>query len=145
MAWIAPPGGRVIRTEAPVQYALAGPDARGEFLRVWPVLEEAIQAYADTHHQEHVWSKIESGNAQIWTTPTSALVTEIRVWPTGLKEAVAWLAGGEISSLLMLKPAFEAWAKAKGCARAGIQLGRSGWERVLKDYAPAGIQLVKDL
>ena len=140
-----PPGGRIVREKTPIEYALAGADARDEFLRAWPWLEAAIQAYADTHHEEHVWAKIEDGQAQLWTTPRSAFVSEIRVWPTGMKEAVAWLAGGEADELLMLKPAFEAWAKSKNCKRVGFALGRKGWERVLKDYRVAGITLMKEL
>lgn len=142
--WSAP-GARIIPTMTPIRYALAGDDAREEFLRVWPWLEAAIRAYADTHRQEHVWAKIESGSAQIWTTPGAAFVSEIRIWPAGLREAIAWLAGGKLDELMMLKPSFEAWARSKNCKRVGFSLGRKGWERVLKDYRPAGITLMKDL
>jgi hypothetical protein len=145
-----PPGGRVERHFSPqfmptVRGPLDGEAAHAELERVWPLLEAAILAYAPTHRIEHVRVKLDSGHCQIWTTPNAAFVSEIRVWPTGLREAIGWLAGGDLDELLMMQPAFEAWARSKDCKRIGIQLGREGWERKLDGYRKTGIQLVKDL
>ncbi len=130
---------------AAVRGPLTSDTARAEFARSWPLLEAAVLAYAPTHEQAHVWAKIETSDAQLWTTPEAALVTEIRVWPTGLREAIGWLAGGDIDELLNMRPAFEAWARSKRCKRVGILLGREGWSRKLDGYRTAGVQLMKDL
>lgn len=150
MAHFGPPGGIIIKAMSPqfapnVRGPLDGEDARSELERQWPLLEAAILAYAPTHRLEHVRDKLDSGHAQLWTTPHAAFVSEIRIWPTGLREAVGWLAGGDIDELLMMQPAFEEWAREKTCRRVGILLGRSGWSRKLPGYRSAGIQMMKDL
>lgn len=137
--------GPVAPTLALPRQPLDGPAARNEFELVWPLLERAILAYGDTHRKAHVWSKIEGRDAQLWITVGAALVTEIRVWPSGLREAVGWLAAGDLNELLSLRPRFEAWARAHRCKRVGIVLGRRGWARKLPGYRPAGIQLAKEL
>lgn len=146
-----PPGGVVVRAVAPlpvfdaVNGPLTGERARLELERVWPLLEAAILAYAQTHDFGHVWSSVETGDRQLWTAPNAALVSEILVWPTGLREASGWLAGGDLDELLSMQPAFEAWARSKRCKRVGIQLGRDGWERKLAGYRKTGIRMAKDL
>lgn len=145
-----PPGGRVERHYSPqfmpaVLGPLDGEAAHAELERVWPLLEAAILAYAPTHRIEHVRAKLDTGHSQLWTTPDAALVSEIRIWPTGLREASGWLAGGDLDELLSMQPAFEAWARSKDCKRIGILLGREGWGRKLDGYRSAGIQMMKDL
>jgi hypothetical protein len=98
------PGVRIERCHSPQflpasKGPLTGEDARAELERTWPLLEAAILAYAPTHEIEHVWQKIETSNAQLWTRSNAALVTEIRLWPTGLREAIGWLAGGDLDQL----------------------------------------------
>src|SRR5690606_8192610 len=105
-----PPGGRVERHFSP-QFAsslrgpLDGKAAHSELERVWPLLEAAILAYAPTHDLEHVKAKTDTGHAQLWTTRNAALVSEILIWPTGLREASGWLAGGDLEELLAMQPA----------------------------------------
>lgn len=118
---------------------------RDDFERCWPLLKPAILLYGDTHRKKHVWESIESGHSQLWCTELSAVVSSIKVWPTGMKEVIGWLAGGDIKGIQQLVPQIESWAKKRGCARAGILLGREGWARALDGYKPAGIQLMKEL
>lgn len=115
------------------------------FDRVWPLLKPAVEAYGPTHTRDHVWQAIERGEAQLWTHADCAMVTEIKVWPTGFKEAVAWLAGGSLEGIRILTPTIEAWAKTKGCARAAVIAGRRGWSRELTGYRPVGAFLTKEL
>lgn len=117
---------------------------RDEFLRVWPFLAKAILAFGPTHTEGHVWAALEAKHAQLWTTENAAFVSEIKVWPTGFKEAVGWLAGGNMAELLTLQPQFENWAREAGCARVRM-ISRLGWSRVMTDYSPHGVYLTKDL
>jgi len=116
---------------------------RDEFRRVWPLLKEAI--IHDTHRKRHVWDAIDKGDCQLWTAPNAAIVTELRVFPTGLKVINGWLAGGELEGVKALVSQAEAWGKSQGCVKAGISCGRAGWSRKLDGYAVAGVQLTKEL
>lgn len=118
-------------------------DVRAEFERAWPWLKAAI--VHDTHRKRHVWEAIERGDVQLWFNDTAAIVTEIRVFPTGLKIINGWLAGGNLDGVKTLVAQAERWGKAQGCAKAGISCGRPGWSRELDGYALAGVQLTKEL
>lgn len=109
----------------------------------WPHLEAALEHYGPTHEKRHVIEALESGKAQFWYAPEAAILTEIKVWPTGFKEVVGWLAGGEIDGVLRLIPQIETWAQGIGCQRA-IITGRYGWKRRLSGYRPLGSTFVKD-
>lgn len=119
--------------------------SRALFDRYWPMIEPAIAAYGPTHSKEDVWQQIESGHAQLWTLPHAVMVTEIKRWPTGFKEAVAWLAGGSLAEIRDFTPTLEDWARAEGCDRAAVTAGRPGWGRALDGYRLAGSFLTKDL
>jgi len=67
---------------------------RGHFERLWPLLEQAVARYGPTHEKEHVWQAIEAGQAQFWPGVNSAMVTEVKVYPTGFREIIGWLAAG---------------------------------------------------
>jgi hypothetical protein len=114
------------------------------FNRVWRWLRKALETYGPTHRKRHVWQRIESGECQLWTTENSAIVTSIETWPTGLTELNFWLAGGDLSELLRIRPEVEEWAIGKGCHRASI-VGRSGWLRALPGYRAATTASIKDL
>lgn len=118
---------------------------RDEFERVWPWLEQALAAYGDTHRKAHVIEAIETEQAVLFSRPGAAMVIEINTWPTGMKEAVAWLAGGDLKTIRAMTPEIEAWAKARGCHRAAVNAGRIGWAKALGDYRARGVYLTKDL
>lgn len=115
------------------------------FDRVWPMLKRAVDRWGPTHRKWHVWTLVESGNAQLWTTNRAAILTTVDVLPTGLKELSWWLAGGDLKEGLPLVPGIEQWARGQGCTRTIIRGGREGWAAVLTDYRRAAITLVKDL
>jgi hypothetical protein len=115
------------------------------FDRVWPMLKRAVDRWGPTHRKWHVWSLVESGNAQLWASEKAAIVTSINITPTGFKEVGLWLAGGDMRDGLPMVPAIEQWAKTMGCARTVIRGGRTGWAAILTDYRRAAITLVKEL
>ena len=81
-------------------------------------------------------SHIASGRAQLWAGRGAALVTE-RVCDAGVHSLHVWLAGGELSEILALRPGIEAWARAQGCQFITID-GRPGWARVLRTHGYVG-------
>jgi len=118
---------------------------REEFDRVWPWLAQAILAYGPTHTKDDVWRRIEAGEVHLFAMPNAAMAIELKRWPTGFKEAVAWLAGGSGEEIETFTPRIEAWARAEGCHRAAIIAGRAGWQRRRGGYRMAGVYLTKDL
>jgi hypothetical protein len=117
---------------------------REEFDRLWPLLEEAVHRYGETHDKEHVWARIEAGYAHFWALPNSALVTEIQTYETGLREIRGWLAAGDIHEIKAFIPHLEAWGRMAGCKRAAIT-GRRGWLRAFDDYRDVATIMVKEL
>ena len=106
---------------------------RAEFERVAPWLAQALHHAGDTHKLEDVWALIASGDALLWTTPRSAVVTQIVVFPRR-RVLDVWLAGsalGGLSEVLGLLPAAEAWARERGIVEV-ILTGRLGWSKVLR-------------
>lgn len=117
-----------------------------EFDRLWPLLEKAIARYGPTHTKEDVWQAIVSGQAQFWPGANSAMVTEVKSYPTGFTEIIGWLAAGELKEIEAMMRFAEAAAKANGCHRVNLTC-REGFR---KPFAKTGyrqkmIVLVKDL
>lgn len=118
-------------------------NVRAEFEKAWPLLKPAI--IHDTHRKRHIWDAIDKGLAQLWTLDGAALVTEIKVYPTGLRAMNLWLAGGVLAGVQALVVRAEAEAKSRRCALMTISFCRPGWERALNGYSKAGIQLTKEI
>jgi hypothetical protein len=118
-------------------------DRRSHFEAAWPWLEAALNSFPlRTHEKAHVWAAIVKGDAQLWTCETAALVTEITVYPTGLRCLNAWLAGGDIEGVVRLNNAADDYARSIGCSARSIH-GRRGWLRALGDYQEAATVMVK--
>lgn len=119
---------------------------RGQFDRLWPLLAEAVARYGPTHEKEHVWQAIEAGQAQFWPGARSAMVTEVKVYPTGFKEIIGWLAAGNLQEIEVMMGFAEAAAKANGCHRVNLTC-REGFKKPFANlgYRQKMIVLVKDL
>lgn len=69
---------------------------------------------------------------QFWPGENCACVTEIIEFPQ-LKALNFFLVGGDMDELLTkMHHAVIEWARANGCKRVALVLGRKGWERALK-------------
>lgn len=114
-----------------------------EWTRCEPWLAAALEHAGGTHTLDDVRQACLEGRAQFWPGRNAAIVTEINVYPQ-MKAVWFFLTGGALEELLAMKPVIEAWAKGLGCTRAECG-GRSGWERVLKDYQKFCVVLTKEL
>lgn len=119
---------------------------RADFDRLWPLLAEAIARYGPTHDKEHIWQAIEAGQAQFWPGAHSAMVTEVKAYPTGFQEIIGWLAAGKLEEIEVMMGFAEAAAKANGCHRVNLTC-REGFKRPFgkKGYRQIMVVLVKDL
>lgn len=117
-----------------------------EWARCSPWIDAALAHAGRTHDLADVLELIKAGDAQFWPGRGAAMVTEVTDFPRA-KVLSLWLAGGDLGELINeLRPKAEAWGRAQGCAQVTI-LGRSGWERALRDcgYEPAARLVMKDL
>lgn len=117
---------------------------REQFDRTWPWLESAMQVYGKTHEKEHLWMEIYTGRAQLWPMPNAVNLTTVETHPTGLKEARAWLAGGDLKDIVTWEGPMCEWAKSIGCHRTSI-VGRRGWLKALPGYRELVTTFAKDL
>lgn len=115
------------------------------FERCWPWLEEALKAFpVHTHDKVHVWEAVTAGGCHLWQNETAAVVTEITVYPTGVRALNAWLAGGDLEGVHDLDKQIDDFARAQGIQWRTI-LGRDGWLRRLDGYRKVGTMMVKEL
>lgn len=120
-------------------------DRRSHFEAAWPWLQAALDSYPlRTHDKAHVWHAIATGDAQLWTCETAALVTEISVYPTGLRILNVWLAGGDMAGVKRLETDIAQFGRGRRCDAITFQ-GREGWVRALDGYGKAALVIFKRL
>lgn len=116
--------------------------------KVSPMLQKAIDVQ-DEWTLEGVKSLLikPNSNAQLWMVGnTSAIVTMIQNFQTGVNKCLLFLGGGAgLENSLHTHAEIETWAKKYfGCHKMIIH-GRPGWERVLTGYERATVCLEKKL
>lgn len=80
-------------------------------------------------------------DAQMWShaakllwNDTSAIIFELKEYPSGLKEVHGLAAVGDMDSIILqLIPMAEQWGREMGCVTASIA-SRGGWARALKSH-----------
>jgi hypothetical protein len=119
-----------------------------DFERVSGYLQEALGYTGNTHTLDNVRQGIADGVLQLWPAVTSALVTELILYPTGLKVVNFFLAGGNLDEVRSLYPIALGWARSQGCTRATFT-GRRGWERTFltreEGWSPSLTYFTKEL
>ena len=108
--------------------------------RKW--ITDALRYAHNSHTYEQVIDIVKRGDAQLWALKDSAIVTEIVSYPQR-RTLRFWLAGGNLKTLLEVEPKIRKWSILYRCEAVEI-IGRKGWEKVLKDYEPTAIVLVKE-
>jgi len=108
--------------------------------RKWII--DALRYAHNSHTYEQVIDIVKRGDAQLWALKDSAIVTEIIDYPQR-RTLRFWLAGGNLKTLLEVEPKIRKWSILYRCRAVEI-IGRKGWEKVMKDYEPTAIVLVKE-
>jgi len=81
---------------------------------------------------EWIDAQVHSGLFQFRCTERAAILFEVKVYPSGLRDVHGILAAGDLAEIRdILIPSAEAWGRAHGCAGSIIE-SRSGWARVLR-------------
>jgi hypothetical protein len=95
-----------------------------------PLFEAALDGRL--YRIEHLDFLLASGRAQIWFGDHSAIVTEVREYPTRARVLHGLVAAGELDEIVgTLIPKAEGWGRSVGCRLAMIE-SRPGWVRKLK-------------
>ena len=87
------------------------------------------------YSREAILALIQSGEAQLWNTDNSILVTElIKNNQSGALSIQVVVGGGELSEIIPgLTTQAEQWAKSLGAKKARFD-GRPGWVRAMRSY-----------
>lgn len=103
-----------------------------QFERNRDLIQEVIDRGIGTHDIDDVWKEIESGNAQLWPTANSIMITNIETYPRA-KVLRGWLAAGDLKEIVSTEEVIRNWAKKQGCDLVIIG-GRRGWLRAFPGY-----------
>ena len=117
-------------------------NSQAAFEWAWKFLAPAIERSGE-HTKASVQAALARGLRQLWVSDTSATITEMIVYPSGLKVMNIWLGGGDLAEILSWFPMMEAWGRTNGASQARIN-GRRGWARKT-GYQELRIVMSKDL
>jgi hypothetical protein len=87
---------------------------RDDFDRCWPFLAPAAELQG-TYGRNDVWALIAAGRVKFWPMEASAAITNVITYPTGLRRANAWLAGGDLLELREWQDPMIDWARSRDC------------------------------
>lgn len=118
---------------------------------VWPeakiLLKPATNRSLGRYDTDSLLEKIIQREMQLWCAwdkkMIAAAVTQINIWPTGIKTARLIVAGGgQMEKWIHGMNIIEAWAKQNGCSllEAG---GRPGWK--ILGWEQTAVEFVKEL
>ena len=96
---------------------------------------------------EYLDALVASGEVVFWATETSALIFEIKEFPSGARAVTPVVAAGDVRELAdVFLPQMNAWGREMGCTLSLIE-SREGWARLLKPrgYAVCQVSITKDL
>lgn len=94
---------------------------------------DAFAALApDLYPARYIDEQVSRGFWRCWGNDRAAILAEIKVYPSGLKEVHGVAAAGCLGAIVELIPLAEQWGREAGCVRAVIE-SRPGWERALPE------------
>jgi hypothetical protein len=115
--------------------------------RVAPDLERALH-YQDELTLDHVHQRLlnPTDSMQLWVSESAACVTQIQVFPTGIRKCLFLLCGGyDLSKISEWEKEISAWAQRFwGCHKTIIH-GRRGWLKGLDGYNEKNTIMEKQL
>lgn len=90
--------------------------------------------------------RVASGRARFWGNDRAAILAEIKVYPSGVKEVHGLVAAGELAAIKGLIPLAEVWGRERGCRTAKIE-SRLEWARAMAPfgYKPHQLTIAKVL
>lgn len=105
---------------------------REHFDRCRDLIQQVLDRGIGTHNIDDVWDEIAAGNAQLWPTTNSVMITNVEKYPRA-KVLRGWLAAGDLKEIVATEAVIRDWAKKQGCDLV-ILGGRRGWLRAFPGY-----------
>jgi len=137
-------------SSTPCSVSLIRPeDVYGVWHLALPLLRKPIEGTGGRLSPETVFAFLTMGQFQLWlvtdTETRCAAVSEIAVYPTGLRALRVLILGGEdLGRWVKLWNIAEQWAAERGCVKAET-VGRKGWTEVLADWTQTKVHMEKDI
>lgn len=112
------------------------------------LLAPALDGSLGRYDSGSVFEELAAGRMQLWCVweggMIAAIVTQINIWPTGMKTVRLVAAGGvAMEKWIHMMDIIEAWARHHDCRLLEVG-GRAGWRKVL-GWEQTAVELVKDL
>jgi hypothetical protein len=114
-----------------------------EWQKAKPLVERALENSGRTHTAAQVYRELRENRAELWMFGDSMAITSVIEWPNR-RDLHIWLAAGNLDDMQRGLPFLDQMARDWGCGRITLN-GRKGWERVLTEYRPQQIQLVREI
>lgn len=109
-----------------------------------PFREQFTSLAPDKYPPEYIDSCVMIGSWRCWGTDEAAILTEVRTYPSGLRELHGLAAAGDVSVILELIAEVEAWGRQRGCAIAAIE-SRPAWAKLLPGYEITQVRIERAL
>ena len=109
-----------------------------------PFRSEFTALCPEKYPPEYLDAMVASGQWVCWSDGKAAILAEVKVYPSGLREVHGLGAVGDLEAIQGLIPLAEAWGRANGCAIASIE-SRPAWAKLLTDYEVEQVRIVKGL
>lgn len=106
-----------------------------------------LEAVDDTlYPAEWLDRRVASGRVRFWGNADAAILAEIKIYPSGVKEVHGLVAAGDIAAIKALIPLAERWGRDCGARRATIS-SHPAWARIMRDagYSPEQLAITKEL
>lgn len=106
--------------------------------------DDFITLAPDKYPPEYIDAQVWAGFWRCWGNDDAAILAEIRIYPTGLREVHGIGAAGNPAAIIELITQAEEWGRESGCTLASIE-SRPAWARLLPEYETDQIRIVKGL
>lgn len=107
------------------------------------LVAEALAQSGGTHALEDVYTELRENRAELWMFGDSIAITTVNQFPRS-RDLHVWLAAGKLDDMQRGLPFLDQMARDLGCRRVTVS-GRKGWERVLTEYRPQQVVLVREI
>ena len=109
-----------------------------------PFRSEFTALCPEKYPPEYLDAMVVSGQWACWSDGKAAILCEMKVYPSGLREVHGLAAAGAVENIIELIPLAEAWGRANGCAIASIE-SRPAWAKLLPGYEVEQVRITKGL
>lgn len=110
--------------------------------------EDFVSLDPERYPAEYVDRQVWAGTWRCWGNERAAILVKIETFPSGAREvqglAAAKTDDATLGDIIALIPLAEQWGRENGCRWASVE-SHPAWAKLLPDYAPSQLRIVKEL